>query len=111
MRLNPQPFSMIESGEKTIELRLYDEKRQKICVGDRIRFIHTEGAEKQLVCAVKNMHVFPSFEALYAYLPLRKCGYTEETLPFADPKDMEAYYSKSEQEKYGVVGIEIEVTK
>ena len=109
MRLNPQPFSMIESGEKTIELRLYDEKRKKIRVGDRIRFIHTERTEQQLVCTVKNMHVFSSFEALYAYLPLRKCGYTEETVPFADPKDMEAYYSKSEQEKYGVVGIEIEV--
>ena len=25
----------------------------------------------------------------------------------AEPKDMEAYYSKEEQDKYGVLGIEI----
>ncbi|MEI3028295.1 MAG: hypothetical protein V8T30_07500 [Ruminococcus sp.] len=30
MRLNPLPFKMIASGEKTIELRLNDEKRRKL---------------------------------------------------------------------------------
>ena len=30
MNLNPAPFEMIKRGAKTIELRLFDEKRQKI---------------------------------------------------------------------------------
>ena len=36
MQLNPVPFAMIKSGQKTIELCLYDEKRQKIAIGDTI---------------------------------------------------------------------------
>ena len=34
MNLNAHPFEMMRSGKKTIELRLYDEKRRKISVGD-----------------------------------------------------------------------------
>ena len=34
MKLNSTPFEMIKSGEKSIELRLYDEKRQRIKEGD-----------------------------------------------------------------------------
>ena len=38
MRLNHDPFVLIEKGSKTIELRLNDEKRSKIKVGDTIVF-------------------------------------------------------------------------
>ena len=34
MKLNPSPFEMIRSGRKTIELRLYDEKRRSIEKGE-----------------------------------------------------------------------------
>ena len=30
MNLNRKPFESIKNGSKTIELRLYDEKRQKL---------------------------------------------------------------------------------
>lgn len=30
MKLNPEPFDKIASGKKTIELRLYDEKRKTV---------------------------------------------------------------------------------
>lgn len=36
MRLRREPFEKIRSGEKTIELRLFDEKRQKLKVDDEI---------------------------------------------------------------------------
>ncbi len=36
MNLADDPFEQIASGNKTIELRLYDEKRQKIKVNDFI---------------------------------------------------------------------------
>ena len=38
MHLQPQFFNFIKSGIKTIELRLYDEKRQQIHLGDTIEF-------------------------------------------------------------------------
>ena len=108
MNLNPAPFKMIKSGEKTIELRLNDERRQNIAVGDVIEFTHTESGEK-LRARVLILHRFDSFKELYAALPLLKCGYTEGDVATASPEDMDVYYSKERQAEYGVLGIEIEV--
>lgn len=38
MKLRAKPFNMIRSGQKTYELRLYDEKRQLVQVNDEIEF-------------------------------------------------------------------------
>ena len=38
MKLNESPFERIKNGTKTIEFRLYDEKRQQVKVGDQIEF-------------------------------------------------------------------------
>ncbi len=106
MMLNPIPFEMIKSGQKTIELRLNDEKRQKLKVGDTIVFTNTTNGEK-LQATVLQLHRFNSFEALYQSLPLLKCGYTELDIHTAQASDMGKYYSAEEQAKYGVVGIEL----
>ena len=106
MNLTPAPFSMIKSGQKTIELRLFDEKRQHIRVGDEIVFTNTESGET-LRKTVAKLHRFDSFEELYRALPLLQCGYTAEDIDTAHPSDMEQYYSVEEQQKYGVVGIEL----
>lgn len=107
--INPSPFAMIENREKTIELRLNDEKRRLINVGDEITFINTEDNRKTLKTEIVNIYKFKSFEELYAVLPLLKCGYTKEDVKTASPEDMLAYYSAKQQEKYGVLGIEIKV--
>lgn len=106
MKLHSSPFEMIKSGEKTIELRLFDEKRQKIKVGDKIIFTNTVTGET-LTRIVAKLHCFDSFDALYKSLPLLQCGYTPEDIDRAHPADMEQYYSLKEQQKYGVVGIEL----
>ena len=107
MKLNSEPFEMIKSGEKTIELRLYDEKRQKIQAGDVIVFTNNTTGET-LTKTVAKMHRFNSFEELYDALPLLQCGYTVEDIDTAHPSDMAQYYSAEEQKKYGVVGIELQ---
>ena len=58
MNLMPLPFSKIADGSKTIELRLNDEKRQKIAVGDTIVFTHTE-TQETLSAKVLALHKFP----------------------------------------------------
>lgn len=107
MILNPEPFNMISSGQKAIELRLNDKKRQLINIGDKIVFTNTADSKQEITVIVVNLHRFNSFEELYNTLPLLKCGYTEKDITKANPKDMEIYYSKEQQEEYGVVGIEI----
>jgi len=44
------PFSKIASGNKTVEFRLYDEKRQLLKVGDTIEF---ENLADQQILKVK----------------------------------------------------------
>ena len=88
--IQKSPFEKIKNGIKTVELRLNDEKRQKIAVGDIIVFTHTE--TKETVSAkVVALHKFPDFEALYKALPLEKCGYAESELSTAHHTDMEEY--------------------
>ena len=109
MDLNPSPFSKIKNGTKTIELRLYDEKRRKISKGDTIRFCNTENANETILAKVIDLYIFDSFEELYKTLPLLECGYTEDDVCNASPKDMDRYYSIERQQKFGVVGIHITV--
>ena len=106
MKLHPTPFEKIKRGEKTIELRLFDGKRQKIKAGDTVTFTNTETGE-QMSKTVKKLHRCDSFAELYQTLPLLRCGYTAEDVDVAHPSDMAQYYSAEEQEKYGVVGIEL----
>ncbi|MBP5491192.1 MAG: ASCH domain-containing protein [Lachnospiraceae bacterium] len=110
MQLQPEPFDMIKSGAKTIELRLYDEKRRKIRIGDEIAFTNTENGET-LAVRVIDLAVFASFEELYKTLPLLRCGYTEQDIASASPYDMDVYYPKEKQKEYGVVGITITIQK
>lgn len=106
MQLHPEPFELIESGKKTIELRLLDEKRKLINKEDTIVFTD-RATKKTLQTKVVNLYKFNSFEELYKSLSLLKCGYTSDNVDKATYKDMEQYYSKEEQDKYGVVGIEV----
>ncbi len=106
MRLHNSPFNLIKSGTKTIELRLNDEKRSLIKVGDKIEFTNRVTEEK-IVVEVINLHKYNSFSELYKHFDKVSMGYREDEE--ADPKDMEQYYSKDEQDKYGVLGIEIKL--
>ena len=108
MQLTPTPFDMIRDGSKTIELRLFDEKRRKISVGDLICFTNTE-TDETLDVKVLELSVFDSFKTLYEKLPLLECGYTKDDIDTASPDDMDIYYSKEKQSQYGVVGIRIEL--
>ena len=104
MKLNNEPFECIKNGTKTIELRLNDEKRKLLTVRDYIEFTNRVTNEKLLV-EVVDLFKYNSFEELYKHFNKIEMGYSinEE----ANPKDMENYYSKEEQEKYGVLGIKI----
>lgn len=108
MKLKDEPFHSITAGYKTIELRLFDEKRQALKVGDFIEFTNIDSPDLTVTKRITALHRFASFEELYSFLPLLSCGYTPFTLPYAKAGDMQAYYTKEEQDKLGVVGIELE---
>lgn len=108
MKLKFEPFEKIKSGSKTIELRLNDEKRQLVKVGDFIEFTLLDDTAQKLTARVTALHHFDSFRELYAALPKEKMGYTENEMP--NPDHMDEYYPREKQEQYGVLGIELRLT-
>lgn len=106
MNLVISAFIKILDGSKTIELRLNDEKRQRIKVGDIVVF-NCSSTKDVIVAQVKQLQKFSDFEELYAVLPIEKCGYTKDELDAAQYTDMEQYYTKEQIKKYGALGIEL----
>ena len=45
MKLNTEPYELIKFGKKNIEMRLMDEKREKISIGDNIIFTNINTGE------------------------------------------------------------------
>lgn len=109
MTLNPTPFDNICNGNKTIELRLNDNKRKQIKINDKIIFRHSDCKERTITAKVTKLHHFKTFEELYSSLPLLKCGYTKDNISTTKSDDMLEYYSAEQQVKYGVLGIEFEI--
>ena len=104
MKLKPRPFEMIKSGYKSIEVRLYDEKRQKVKAGDRIIFTNEETGEK--FCAkVNGVRVFNNFKELYGAFDKSALGYKDDEEK--NYEDMTEYYSKRKQKIYKAVAIEL----
>ena len=108
MKLNNKPFCSIKNGMKTVELRLNDEKRKKVKVGDTIIFENIDNLEKISVLVLK-IHKFDNFEKLYEKIDKTLIGYSSEEIALSS--DMEKYYSIEQQKKYGVLGIEFRITK
>lgn len=106
MKLKPQPFEMIYSGVKTVEMRLNDQKRRLLCVGDEIVFTNTDTGE-QMLCEILRLTAYKSFEEMYLCEDLLKCGYTDEELPSASPDDMSIYYSLEDEAEHGTLAIEV----
>lgn len=108
MNLNPEPFESIYNKEKDIEMRLYDEKRRMLSIGDIIVFINNKTFIK-VKAVVTNLYIYNDYYELYKNFEKTRLGYKKNEV--AHPSDMEEYYSKEKIEKYGVIGIEIKVLK
>lgn len=111
MKLDPKPFELIKSGKKTVELRLYDEKRQKLSKEDDILFVNNADTSEKTAVTVKNLHIYSSFTELFTVMDPELCGYAPGTTVEAAVNEMRKYYSEKLESSYGVIGIEISKTK
>ena len=64
LQLATAPFDAITSGAKTIESRLYDEKRQTIQIGDTIVFMNRENTDKTVSVKVIGLLRYETFHDL-----------------------------------------------
>ena len=104
IRLHPRPFAQVKEGKKTIETRLNDEKRRGISVGDTIEFVSRENPEEKVLVRVIALEKYDTFSELFDAFPPEDFGGTgKENL-----MSIYQYYSKEDEVKYGVVGIQFE---
>ena len=106
MKVQTKYYNLLKSGIKTIELRLWDEKRQLIKVGDQITFSDLSNPEDSFIAKVIALHRAPSFGKLCDIISPQQTGFTtkEELV-----NCLQEFYTLEAQEKYGVVGIEVNV--
>lgn len=103
MKLNESPFERIKNGKKTIEFRLYDEKRQQIKIGDKIEFSKLPDLQEKLLVDVVELYRENTFENLFRKL------YTDEAEINRKTISMHQYYSSEKEKEYGVLGIKIKI--
>ena len=101
MKLNESPFERMKNGTKTIEFRLYDEKRQQIKVGDQIEFSKTPDLQEKLLVDVVELYREDTFENLFRKL------YNDEEEIKRKTKAMYEIYSPEKEKEYGIIGIKI----
>ena len=68
MKLNESPFERIKSGTKTIEFRLYDAKREKVKIGDKIEFSKLPDLQEKILVDVLDIYRDKTFENLFKRL-------------------------------------------
>ncbi len=106
MGLFPKNFENVKLGQKQREYRLYDEKRQKINIGDFITFVNTETKEKAVVSVI-DMFVFDDFATCYQAFWDEDFANREKTLEEIVLDTYENWWPKELEEKYGCVIIKI----
>ena len=103
MKLNESPFERIKNGTKTIEFRLYDEKRKKVKIGDKIEFSKLPDLQEKILVDVLDIYRDETFEKLFKKI------FTDKNEIARKTKSMYQFYSKEQEKQYGVVGIRIKL--
>lgn len=104
LTLYNDPFNAIKNGKKSVEMRLNDERRQNISVGDILVFENIITKEKISV-EVLEKNIYKNFFDLYGNYPKTEIGYDVNEI--ANPNDMLKYYSQEKIDKFGALAIHI----
>ena len=104
MKLVDPWFANMERGLRTLELRLYDDKRKLLKPGDQITFKKFPALEQSCVMTVTGLMHYPSFETLIDDIDVRWLGYEEKDKAWLKTA-MYEIYTPEEEKEYGVLGI------
>ena len=108
MKLMTKYFDYIKNGTKRIELRLNDEKRKNIAFGDEIVFEELSNNPRYLKAKVVDLYYESNFQDLINQFDIKLLAdkdITKEELLTV----LNEIYSLEEQNKYGVVGIQLDL--
>lgn len=107
LKLQPKYFDYIDKGTKRIELRLYDEKRKKINIGDTIIFRKEPELEIEMKVKVIGLLRYNTFKELFEDFNIEVMA--DKSMTKQELLDvLEEFYTPEKQMEYGVIGIRIE---
>ena len=109
MKLLEGPYEKISSGQKTIEIRLFDEKRQKLNVGDNITFSKLPDSKDQVKVKIVGLLRYSSFRDLVNDFGMEYFGYPNDYPIDSFINSIYTIYSQEKEQQYGVLGIKIEL--
>ncbi len=110
MGLYGENFSLIKEGKKVVEVRLNDEKRRRIKVGDTIHFIKVPNQDETLQVEVLELKIYDTFQAMYEDIPFNHFGCEDWTMKEMVEGTYEIYTPEQEKE-WGAVAITINLVK
>ena len=107
MKLNDKAFNNIKNGIKKFELRLYDDRRKNINLGDTIIFHNLNNLDDTISVNVLALLRYPSFADLFTDIDYRLCGPAnslEEKL-----ERVHTFYTTEQEKKFGILAIKIQL--
>ena len=106
MNLQPKYFDFIKDGTKRIELRLFDEKRQQIQLGDIIEFAKSE--DDKFKAEVIGLLRYNSFNDLFEDFDISILA--DKSMAKQELLDvLSEFYTPKKQAEYGVLGIRLKL--
>lgn len=106
LKLRPIYFDLIKENIKIYEVRLNDEKRQSMNIGDTITFLKEPNLIDSLPATIEARLTFPTFEAMASSLDNTELGFKgKSTQEIIDT--YHSFYSATNEQKYGVVAFKI----
>lgn len=107
MKLQPKYFDYINYGTKRIELRLNDEKRSQIQIGDEIEFVKEPELTETMKAKVVGLLKYNSFADLIKDFDISILS--DESMTKQELLNvLQEFYTPEKQAQYGVLGIRIE---
>lgn len=107
LKLQPRYYEYILNGSKDIEIRLYDEKRQKINIGDIIIFKKEPELNESFKVKVVGLLRYENFDSLFNDFTIDRLA--DRSMSKSELlEELEKFYTKEKQKEYGVLGIRIE---
>lgn len=104
MKLQPGPFDSIRSGQKIIEVRLYDDKRREVELGDIIVFKRELEQTEIARAEVTGLLRYRTFIDLANDFPASCFGHADKEDLL---KSIYTFYTREQEQQYGVLGIRI----
>ncbi|MBU9674502.1 ASCH domain-containing protein [Planococcus sp. CP5-4] len=108
MKLYKEPFRQIQSGKKTVEVRLYDQKRRRLKRGDTIEFTKLPGEDEKLTVKVTKLCTYPTFREMFEDIPAEKFGTVDNNIE-KWVESIHTLYSPAREQEWGSLAIEIEL--